>query len=436
MDKALEFLDDTLKKDDVIIIACSGGPDSLCLLSLVCEFKIKKNLTIVVGHVNHNLRKESKNEALFVKNYALKNNLIYEELDVDFENQYNEQKGHKKRYEFYFTLARKYKAGYIATAHHGDDLIETILMRISRGSTLEGYKGISKITKYDKVSIIRPLLDYTKEDILKYDKDNNIPYVIDKSNKSNKYTRNRYRKNILPFLKKEEKLVHLKYQKFSRECSDYINFVKDYINNLKVIKDNTIDITKLTKETDFIKRKVIEEVIKEIQKDDYLEINDKEVQELLKLFKGNNRTINLNNSYVGIKDYNKLIIKKDEPELNFNYELTKDVITKDWSIKFEKTSVDNSNYCIRLNSKEIKLPLKIRKRIDGDKMEILNLKGHKKVKDIFIDEKIDTLKRNMLPIVVDSNDTIIWLPGIKKSKFAKKNNEKYDIILKYEVKEK
>ena len=106
-----------------------------------------------------------------------------------------------------------------------------------------------------------------------------------------------------------------------------------------------------------------------------------------------------------------------------------------YKIDIIDSSDNNSNYICRLNKSDIKLPLYIRNRIDGDKIEIKNLNGSKKIKDIFIDKKIDIEKRNMWPIVVDSNDTIVWLPGLKKSKFDKQKTEKCDIILKYYIEE-
>ena len=90
---------------------------------------------------------------------------------------------------------------------------------------------------------------------------------------------------------------------------------------------------------------------------------------------------------------------------------------------------DKSNYTIALNSKEVKLPLKLRTKKDGDTIKVLNLKGKKKISDIFINAKISKNKRNNYPILVDSNNTVLWIPGVKKSKFAKEKEEKYDIIL-------
>lgn len=102
--------------------------------------------------------------------------------------------------------------------------------------------------------------------------------------------------------------------------------------------------------------------------------------------------------------------------------------------KFIKKVIDDndtSNYTIRLNSDEIKLPLYVRNRRDGDKIEVKGLNGTKKVKDIFIDEKIKMSDRNTWPVVIDSENKVVWLPGLKKSKLDKKISEEYDIILKY-----
>ncbi len=103
---------------------------------------------------------------------------------------------------FYEEILKKYNSKTLLLAHHGDDLIETILMKISRGSNLEGYAGIKEVSNVKNYQIIRPLLKYTKEDIINYNKSNNIKYYNDSSNQSTNYTRNRYRLNILPLLKK------------------------------------------------------------------------------------------------------------------------------------------------------------------------------------------------------------------------------------------
>ena len=436
MNEVKGYIDCEVNNGSTLVIACSGGPDSMALINLMNELKDKKNLKIICAHVNHKIRYESEEEEQFVKDYALKNNIIFEVIHLDeFQKEgFTEGIARKKRYSFFKDIIAKYQASYLMTAHHGDDLIETILMRITRGSNLRGYAGIRRKKKENGYYLLRPLITVTKEDIIQYNKDNNISYVIDKSNESLDYTRNRYRHSILSFLKKEDKNIHKKYYQFSEEANNYDNFVNDYIYKNNFFVDNKIDINKLKNESNFIKRKTIELIIKEIQKEDIFDISNSQMEEIMKVMVSDNKRIDLNNGYQCSKDYNYLTIAKRKIKpLGYEYILNNNIENDNWIIKTDLKDVGDTNYEIRLNSKDLKLPLIIRNRRDGDYMEIKNLNGRKKIKDIFIDEKISKEKRDRYPIVLDSDNNIIWLPGIKKSKFAKDKTEKYDIILKYEV---
>lgn len=433
MKRELEFLDENITDNSKVVIACSGGPDSMCLLNLLIKLKDKKKLELIVAHVNHKLRAVSDDEAKMVENYARKNNLTFELKELDYKSaKFTESDAHKKRYEFFKSLIKKYEAEYLITAHHGDDLIETILMRIARGSNLNGYIGIKRITQNKNYKTLRPLLSTTKEEIIKYNQEENIPYAIDKSNDSLNYTRNRYRKKVLPFLKEEDKNIHLKYLKFSEELQAYNDFVNNYIKDRKFIVDNQIVINKIINESDFIKRKTIEEIIKNVQQNDYFDISDKQMNELIKLIYNSNKRIDLNNEYIGINEYGYLkIIKKQNNEYQ-EIILDKDLEFLDFNFYYNCDIGNNSNNCVYLKSSEITLPLKLRTRLDGDKMSVLNL-GTKKVNDIFIDSKISKEKRNRFPILVDAKNNILWIPSLKKSQFCKDKSEKYDIIIKCEA---
>ena len=184
-----------------IVVGVSSGPDSMCLLNIL----EKKTKDIIVCHINHNVREESKIEEEYLKEYCKRHNLIFESMTITSYQESNfENEARKKRYTFYEKILKKYHSHYLFLAHHGDDLIETVLMKIIRGSNIDGYAGIKKINKVKDYYIVRPLLDYTKENIINYNKDNNIKYYIDKTNEDTSYTRNRYRKEILPLLKEED----------------------------------------------------------------------------------------------------------------------------------------------------------------------------------------------------------------------------------------
>lgn len=437
MKETCEFLNGLLKDNDKIVLGISGGPDSMCLLHVLNSLKEKYNLNLICAHVNHGLRKESEEEKEFVKKYCEDKNIIFEYMKIENykKNKFSEQEGREKRYLFFEELINKYNANYLMTAHHGDDLIETVLMRLVRGSNLKGYEGISLISKNDKYKIVRPLLNLNKEEILDYLKKEKIPYVIDKSNECEKYTRNRFRKQVLPFLKKEDKNVHLKFLKYSKELNRYNNYVNNIIEEKidKIYKNKKIIINEILKEDEFLQEKIIEYIIQDIQKTEIFNINDKAFKNIMELLKKDqNSQINLCDNFIARRSYNYLYIEKNKIAEEYNYILDNVVIINN-KYKIEKKDLCNEkdNSVIRINSEEIELPLYVRNKKDGDKIKIKNLKGTKKLKDIFIDCKMDLKKRVEYPIVVDRKDTIIWIPGIKKSIFDKEINEKYDIILKY-----
>ena len=430
-----KFLEDNIKNNSTIVVACSGGPDSMCLIDLLVRIKKEKNLNVICAHVNHKLREESDNEALMVERYCKKNKIIFELLEINEykTTKFNEEDARKRRYKFFESLIQKYNAKYLLTAHHGDDLIETILMRIVRGSNLSGYVGIKKINKNKNYTILRPLLTTTKENIISYNKNNNIEYVIDRSNESMKYTRNRYRKKILPFLKEESKDVHLKFLKFSEELNSYQQFVDEYIKEKELIENNMIVINKIINESNFIKRKALEFIIKEIQTKYIFEISDNQIKEILKIINKNNKSIDLKNGFKCVSEYGLIkIIKEDSKKIDTKI-LDKDLCVDNFSFYFLKESSSNDNWTIRLSTNEIKLPLYIRARENKDKLLVKNLNGSKKVNEIFNENKIPRAKRDSYPVIIDSDNNIIWIPGLKKSKFCKDKNEKYDIIIKCEA---
>ena len=438
MKRVLIYLRTLLKEKDCIVVATSGGPDSMCLLHLLCELKSELNLKLIVAHVNHNLRNESRLEASFVQKTCEENNLIYEYLELkDYGNDNIEQAARLKRYNFFNELVHIYHAKYLMTAHHGDDLMETILMRLTRGSSLKGYAGFKKEYEKDNYTIIRPLITETKQEIMDYMDNLGLKYFIDESNFSDKYTRNRYRKNILPFLKKEDPNVHHKYLKFSEELINVNNFLETYISNLiKDISDEKgLKIDKLKELDNFLLKKVVEYTLNSIYINDLFLVNDKHTDLIIGMIRTNksSSSITLPGNYQAIKSYNYYKIEKINKENAYEYILEDEVILPNHkAIRKVAKKEGKSNNIIRLNSKDIILPLKVRTKKDGDRMMVKNLNGTKKVKNIFIDEKIPKAKRDEIPIVTDSNNTILWLPGVKKSKFDVESNGIYDIILSYE----
>lgn len=426
-------------KDEYIIVGVSSGPDSMALLHMLINNVNKK---IVCTHINHNVRKESKEEEQYLKSYCNKNNIIFEAMTIDSYKEKNfENEARKKRYIFYEKILNKYNSHTLLLAHHGDDLIETVLMKIIRGSNLEGYAGIKTYSKQKGYTIIRPLLNLTKEDIINYNKENNIKYYIDSTNINDKYTRNRLRLNILPLIKEENKNAHLKFLKYSNTLQEYYNYIEDItiekINTL--YNNNTINIETFNKEHQFMKKNIIFYILSKIYNDEANIIKDKHIDDILKLIESKKPNVftNLPKNLIVKKEYNIIkfeFTKKEDNnyKIEFNNKIKIDNIIIE---KIENIETDGNNVC-RLNSKDISLPIYIRNKKNGDYIYLLGTNGKKKIKDIFIEEKIPLTKRNKYPIVTDANDNILWIPNIKKSKYNVKKEGLYDIILtSYEERE-
>ena len=440
MEEVYNFIggDIDLKESDVIVVGVSGGPDSMALLYILNEFKEKIGFKIVCAHVNHNKRVESEQEKIDLEKYCKENNIIFEYIKIESwgdDNFHNEARS--VRYHFFEELVQNYGAKYLMTAHHGDDLIETILMRIVRGSTLKGYSGFSRIVDKGDYKIVRPLITVTKDEISKFNDKNGIKYATDESNNEDHYTRNRYRHIVLPFLKKEEKNVHKKFLKFSEtllENSNYIDTEAKKVFN-KVFQDASLDIDKFKQLDYVIQTKIIYNILEKIYGDDLLIIGDAHVDLIFDLINSSksNSIVHLPNNVIVVKSYNELLFNFDDEEYgSYEIEINKIVNLPNGKIIEEIDDInDTSNYTIRLNSKELALPLYVRNRKDGDKIEIKGMIGHKKVSEVFINEKIKINDRKVWPIVLDSKDNIVWLPGIKKSKFDKTGTKEYDIILRY-----
>ena len=196
-----------IENEDKIVLAVSGGPDSLAMLHVLNEIKKEEKIKfeIIVAHVNHMIRKEAKADEEFVKNTCNQMGVEFYTKRIDVQKMANnnktglEETGRKVRYEFFEEILNKTKSNKIAIAHNKNDKAETVIMNILRGSGIKGLIGIEEKNKH----YIRPLLNCTRNQIEEYCKQNKLNPRIDKTNFENKYTRNKIRNVVIPYIKKE-----------------------------------------------------------------------------------------------------------------------------------------------------------------------------------------------------------------------------------------
>lgn len=194
-----------IEKNDSIVVAVSGGPDSMTLLSVLLSLKEEYDIRICVAHVNHGIRENAKIDEEYVKEFCTKNKIDCYIKKADIieiakkEKRGIEETGREVRYKFFEEVMETTGANKIAIAHNLNDKAETIIMNTLRGSGISGLKGIEP----KRGVYIRPLIETPREDIEKYCEENGINPRYDESNADNTYTRNKIRNIVIPYLKKE-----------------------------------------------------------------------------------------------------------------------------------------------------------------------------------------------------------------------------------------
>ena len=424
-------------KNDRILIALSGGVDSVVLAHLM----LKANYDIALAHCNFHLREEESNrDEAFVRSWAEKNGvtLFVKEFDTFSymkENKLSlEMAARDLRYQWFDSLLKEYGFSYLATAHHLDDSIETFFINLLRGTGIAGLHGIQ--AKNDK--IVRPLLFATREEILSYAKQNSISYVEDSTNSETKFTRNKIRHNLFPIL---------------RELNPNFEFaLKKDIEHLR--------------DTEFVFRREIEKVKQEIieKEKDVFKIKIERLQELTPLniylyeilseYGFNETNINdillcLNENsgkqffskthrllkdrqYIfidKIKDESKndfFLINQEQGSLIYPLRMQMEVMR---DLKF--VNISKSKNIAMLDFDLLKFPLVLRKWRQGDSFVPFGMKKEKKLSDYFTANKYSLIDKENQWILC-SEEKIIWIVGERiDDRFRISNTTKN--ILKIEV---
>lgn len=256
-EKVLETINkyQLIEKNDHIVVGVSGGPDSTCLFHVFLELQKQIKFKFVVCHINHQIREEAILDEQYVENMCKIHNIpffVKREQVIDIAKKQKigtEEMGRKIRYEFFNEILKQQNANKIATAHTKNDLSETVLMNLLRGTGLSGLKGIEpkRENKY-----IRPLIECEKQEIDEYCKEKRLEPKIDKTNFENIYTRNKIRNKLIPYLKEEfnpnviESLARMS-EIISNEDKYIENLTKKYYNEIFINKSETEIILDLKK---------------------------------------------------------------------------------------------------------------------------------------------------------------------------------------------
>lgn len=435
-----------IEPNTTIVVGVSGGPDSMALLHFLNSIKDEWNLKLVALTVDHQLRgEESLADLHFVENVCKKWNIPFCGTSVDVPS-YKEEKrvgtqvaAREMRYQFFFEKMGEVNADYLALGHHGDDQIETMLMGFVRSATSRSLSGMPVKRAFNHGMIIRPFLCVTKHDISVYCQKYAIESRIDPSNLTTDYTRNYFRQFVLPLLKKQNNNIHTTVQQLSKSLQSEAAYLTQEAEKL------VSQVVSLKKNCATLNIDLFQGYHHALQSKAYHLLLDYLYDELPK-----------NLSYMHEEQFFALLTSQTaNSKLDFPHQLKVEKSYRTLTICFEDTLLQESPFHQILSipgklllpdgsvletaitedsyqqgkqfyscgKNQIALPLHIRTREPGDRMSWKGLNGSKKIKDIFIDEKVPARLRNSWPIVTDNNGEILWLVGLKKGAPRKQTND-------------
>ena len=400
--------------NEKMVIACSCGVDSSVLLDVALNLFEKEN--IIVAHVNHNKRKESVLEQEYIESFCKNKGIKLYVLTLEKEYVGNFQEwAREKRYEFFKKVAKETGAKYILLAHHANDLLETILMRLTKQSSLKGYAGIEKCTLNDDVYIYRPFLYTPKDKLIEYAKQNNITYFEDSSNSLDDYTRNRIRHHVIPLLLEENPNLFEAVKKYSEtllSANKLLEKVKlEFIENKVTVNNNSVsfktdDLLSLDED---IRIHVLFRVLRKYSlsrvclDDIYKQI----------ISKKQNIVTRINNELSMIKEYKTIFFtEEDITKQDFYLKINEDGIYK--LLNNQEIKVDKNICYLTASSKTLwynikSFPIIIRTRVDGDKIKLKT--GTKSVSNFLTDKKVPYMQRKDTLVLCDEFDNILYILG-------------------------
>lgn len=401
----------SLDKNKRYLLACSYGPDSMAAFYLL----LKEGYSFEVAIVNYHLRPESNDEVKGLKEYADKHNIKLHVLDVKEKITSNiEKRCRDIRYKFFASLVSEYKFDAVIIAQHMDDNIETYLLQKNR-RILPNCWGISEKTSIFGVKVIRPLLPYTKDDLLAICRENNIPYAIDKTNLSDEYARNRIRHQIVEKMSREEKTIVC--EKINKKNTE----LKKIFDSIDINKTN--DIAYVLSLDNITYLYVLNILVKKL--DESLCISKKQADEVRRILFSDkpNVVAEIKRNVFISKQYDKFLFLTHSEDEGVSYS-----IQIDEPMEFEceyfylnfTSGAENRN--VHLND----YPLTIRTFVPGDKYVISGYEVS--VRRLFIDWKMPLFLRGRWPLIINKDGKIIYIPRYQRN-FT--NSEDINFYVKY-----
>ena len=439
---------------DKLLIACSGGVDSMALLSFFQQFQQYFQIDIAVAHVDHMLRGEaSAQDRAFVEAYCREHQIPVYSCAIPIADIHEREGGNsqaicrRERYQFLEQLMREHTFTRLVTAHHADDQLESMLMALTKGSSLNGLKGILPIRSFGQYFVIRPFLMVTKAEVGEYLHNRALTFREDASNAKDDYTRNRFRHHIVPLLKQENELVSQHAVQIAQQLVDddflLMQLAQDrFMQLFKKIEENCykVSVSTLQKEPLALQRRLILILL------NYLYNDSNPIQSytlctaILALFDTSegSRSVDLPQNFIARRQYDEVVFEQKQQQHEFK---KRSLPCNEWMtfgtirIYIGELALCDAHFLQKyqphyFESSAVAFPLHVRIPKQGDRIALKGMQQKKKVSRIFIDDKIPFIKRANWPLLVDMNDEPLALLAVRvNNKFSNVQSTRHDYVL-------
>jgi tRNA(Ile)-lysidine synthase len=435
---------------DRILVAVSGGPDSVALLNILYELKDELGLHLEVAHLQHGIRgEEAKGDAKFVAELAEKLELPFHLKETDLPRMKSaagkgnvEALARAERYRFFAEVVRKHNLNKVATAHTQDDQAETVLMWFLRGTGMKGFGGMAPRRQLDiaagdstdTLTVIRPLLEVSKSEILESLKERNLAYRIDQSNQDPTFLRNWIRAELLP------KIQQRVGTGFSARLSHLAELLRDEDAFLEEVTRQRYDAIRIREvlrrrallgEPPAVRRRILRHWIEQAR--GHLRgLDFAHIDALLRLIEEGppQGRLSIPSGWELVRQYETLKLEKLSRGLkpvrySYQFEIGTTLRVFEAGIEFQSERITGRCPPLPSNLMEVVFdagcltrPLWVRNFLQGDRFQPLGMSGRKKIKDLFIEHKVPLSTRVQWPLLT-MGDMILWIPAYGRSEVGR-----------------
>lgn len=442
MKKVYESIERYLKHGQRIIIGLSGGPDSVALLHLLLSYRECLDLELVACHLHHKLRDEADLDLEFVRNLCREEEVVLFERKRDVAAYGRkmglsiEEAGRELRYQFYRELASS--EDLIALGHHKSDQAETVLMRLMRGTGIHGLGGMKVL----EGQLFRPLLQVSKMEILDYLHRHEYEYCVDHTNFESIYGRNKVRLELVPLMEEfnpnlEQGLYELSIE--AQETEAYFDELIDFLMPQVAIATRgkiVLSIPKLERLAPVVRKKLFFKALSEFYGSSQNIVRNYILNMESLLFSKSGTQYTVRENVLIRRDFNDIIIEYPEASVDLNEQILAlgENTWSDYKIYVEKVdAMIEEDEAVYFQGEDLGL-LTIRSRRPGDRVLMFSGHGHKKLKDIFIEKKVDKHLRDQVPIICRDGKILSVLGLFRSGYNLVVDNKKPIYRINFEVK--